>query len=110
MIKESTHYVYLLKCPLTNVVKYVGVSMNPKVRYRAHLNGFDNKAKCEWIQSLKSEGLLPVMEIVESCDKRVEVGAIENKYIKLYRETIFNSNRKNNFSPEYHFNYVHKNK
>lgn len=109
-MKESVHYVYLLKCPLTNEVKYVGVSMNPKVRFRAHLNEFGNKAKREWVQSLKSEGILPIMEIVDSCEKRADVAALEDKYIKLYRKTIFNSKSRNNFSPEYHFNYVHKNK
>ncbi|MDV3751163.1 GIY-YIG nuclease family protein [Elizabethkingia anophelis] len=109
-MKESVHYVYLLRCPLNNEVKYVGVSMNPKVRFRGHLNDYGNKAKMQWIKSLKESNLLPVMEVVDSCDKRIDVSDLESKYIEKYRGTIFNSKSKNNFPSKYHSNYLLRDK
>jgi group I intron endonuclease len=62
------HYIYSLSHPLTNEVRYIGKTINIKRRYKQHL--YDNRVKSHkgsWIQSLKSQGLKPIMEIIEEC-------------------------------------------
>ena len=34
----NTTYIYVLKCPISFEVKYVGKANNPKLRYYSHLN------------------------------------------------------------------------
>ena len=107
-MQESIHYIYLLICPISNDVKYVGVTMNPKSRFNNHLNRFENKSKKEWIHLLKSQELKPIMKIVENCATKEIAIDSENIYIEKYRTTILNSTRKNNFPSGYNSNYKHK--
>lgn len=99
---EPIHYVYYLICPISNEVKYIGVSMNPEVRFKAHLTDRgSNKAKVEWIQNLKENGLLPILEVVEKIESRSIVFEIETNHIKEHYKSILNVKRKNNFCTEY---------
>lgn len=79
-------YMYVLKCPTTSEVRYVGKANNPKDRYRHHLSVANYKGthKCNWINSLRQKSLKPVFEIIK------EVTVSEWKYwerhfIKYYR-------------------------
>lgn len=61
------YYIYTLSDPITNQVRYVGKTMNLSSRYNHHLctpkkANYYNK---NWIKSLKSKNLLPIMEVVE---------------------------------------------
>ena len=60
-----TEYVYYLRCPLTDQVKYVGKTKNPKTRYKQHINKLDKTStpKRRWLILLFSKGLQPKMEI-----------------------------------------------
>lgn len=61
-------YIYTLKHPITNEVRYVGKTTSPKRRYKEHiykLNKTDHKTN--WIKSLLRDGLKPVMDIFEEC-------------------------------------------
>lgn len=62
-------YIYSLSHPLTNEVRYIGKTINLKRRYRQHLYDKRTTHKCNWIQSLKKEGLKPVLTIIETCDE-----------------------------------------
>lgn len=60
--------VYGLCDPETFDVYYIGCSLDPQRRYANHLNsnGKDsNKARRAWISMLKSQGLQPVLVIIE---------------------------------------------
>lgn len=80
-------YIYTLKCPKTNEVRYVGKSNDPKRRYYGHMR-IDKTAcsyKKNWVQSLLKQGLKPVLEII----KEVPVDEWkdwEKHYIKYYKD------------------------
>lgn len=60
-------YIYTLSHPLTNEVRYVGKTINLKRRYKQHLYDKRGKHKVNWIQSLKRDGLKPVLTVIEEC-------------------------------------------
>ena len=61
-------YIYTLSHPITNEVRYVGKTINIRRRYKQHLYDKRQKHKYAWIQSLKNEGLKPVLTIIEECE------------------------------------------
>lgn len=62
-------YIYALKDPRTNEVRYIGITTNPKQRYIAHCSHHTRAdAKGKWIKELKSANMKPKMEILEDCD------------------------------------------
>ena len=75
-----TTKIYLLKCPDTNEVRYVGKTNNPEQRLKAH----NNKArdlgtyKRNWINKLRDEKKKPIFEIIEEVD--IEVWQEKEKY------------------------------
>ena len=60
-------YIYILKDPISNLIRYVGKSNNPKERLMNHLNlsKRDQSHKRNWILKLKKQGLKPVMEVID---------------------------------------------
>jgi hypothetical protein len=88
------NYIYTLSCPLTNHVKYVGKTTNPKQRKKEHNNsGGDhrNQEKLTWMIGLKNIGLRPVFEIIE---ETTEAGDNEEMYwigqFKAWGFVLFN--------------------
>ena len=60
-------YIYTLSHPITNEVRYVGKTINVLRRFKQHLHDKRHSHKASWIRSLKSEGLKPIMTILETC-------------------------------------------
>lgn len=60
-------YIYTLSHPITNEVRYVGKTINVNRRFKQHLYDKRHSHKASWVKSLKSEGLKPIMTIVETC-------------------------------------------
>jgi len=61
-------YIYLLRCPITNEVKYIGKTKNElKSRLQNHIseNFKHNAMKAYWIMKLKEKNLIPIIELVE---------------------------------------------
>jgi hypothetical protein len=61
-------YIYGLKDPNTQEIRYIGKSDNPKKRYASHLalsKADVNKHKKRWIASLKRTGQKPELVILE---------------------------------------------
>lgn len=82
--------IYVLKDPTTNEIRYVGCTKNVEQRYKAHTNKARdyNTPKREWLESLRIQGLKPILEVVEVVnDNHLER---EKYYIQLYRQQNYN--------------------
>lgn len=62
------YYIYTLSHPITNEVRYVGKTINIKRRYKQHLYDKRGSYKSNWIQSLRTQNLKPILIILEECD------------------------------------------
>lgn len=65
-------YIYTLTDPNTNIVRYVGKSVNPNRRYYEHITNcyrtFNNH-KDNWIKKLLSNNKTPILNIIEETTK-----------------------------------------
>ena len=61
------YYIYTLKHPITNEVRYVGKTINIQRRYKQHLYDKRHSHKASWIKSLKAENLKPILTVIEEC-------------------------------------------
>lgn len=66
---DKPQFIYALRDPRTNQIRYVGKSNNPTVRCKNHMHegGFHNKAKRQWAEELRKQNLRPSIEILEEC-------------------------------------------
>jgi predicted GIY-YIG superfamily endonuclease len=76
--------IYKLICPISKEVTYVGMTKDVVYRYKQHLRNKDNIKKWEWISDLKSKGLMPLLEIVESGLNQYEAEEREKHYISVH--------------------------
>lgn len=76
--EERTKFIYALRCPVTNEVRYIGASTNPVRRYYSHLSDGVNARKRAWLRALKTMGRRPELIILDRCKwaehRRVEDG------------------------------------
>lgn len=75
---ENKVYIYALKDPFTNEVRYIGQSYNPVSRLRAHLLSREGTAKDVWVSLLIERKAKPILEIIEDCI--YEKGAERERY------------------------------
>jgi len=68
MTTKTTVYIYTLTDPISEQVRYVGKTNNPKRRYRQHLYCAKQliSHSQRWIQGLLDQGLKPEMQIIET--------------------------------------------
>lgn len=71
-------FIYVLKDPLTDEVRYVGKTMNCKQRLYNHIINAPKfkRHSSTWINSLLKKNLVPSMSILEECD---ELGWVERE-------------------------------
>jgi predicted GIY-YIG superfamily endonuclease len=65
---ELIIYIYSLTDPNTNVVRYIGKSVNPKRRFNEHINNChksSNNNKDNWIKKLLFNNQFPILNIIE---------------------------------------------
>lgn len=81
----TTTFIYALKDPKTNEIRYIGKANNPYKRYQNHINKCRDKNthKRNWINKLKDENLKPILEILEEVPVN-NWSDYEKKYIKKY--------------------------
>jgi hypothetical protein len=66
---DKPHWVYVLRDPRDNRVKYIGCSTKPVKRFKDHLS-FARMMRCSncktfvWLNGLMDSGLIPTLEIV----------------------------------------------
>lgn len=84
-------YIYTLKNPITNEIRYVGKTNDLKHRYQQHLFiGKKITTHCKsWIKSLIDNNLKPILEVIDIC--LIEEHAIIEKYwISQFKTWGFN--------------------
>jgi hypothetical protein len=87
----NTVYIYTLEHPITEEIRYVGKTRNPKMRFHNHCNRSHNKKshKRNWINNLRKEGLKPVMKILDEVLES-EWRFWERFWINQFRQWNFN--------------------
>ncbi len=78
-------FIYVLKDPRDNSVRYVGWTKNPKLRLTKHIWCKDKNHKQHWINSLIAAGVRPTLEVIES-GAGVGYGEAERRWIAFYRQ------------------------
>jgi hypothetical protein len=75
--------LYYLSCPITNEVRYVGITTQPiKNRLSQHLRKPSNYLMNKWIKSLTEVGLTPKIKVIKECDSYDELLLSEINKIK----------------------------
>jgi hypothetical protein len=82
--------IYTIADPDTNLVRYIGQTINFNARKRKHLStSKDSKTYCQcWIFSLLKKGITPIFEIIEECN----IDLLDNQeqfYISLFKSWGF---------------------
>lgn len=82
---RETTFIYALKDPRTDEIRYIGKANNPDERYHNHLVQCRDKNthKRNWINKLKEEGLKPILEVLEEVPIN-QWKDCEKRYIKKY--------------------------
>ena len=62
---RKTIFIYALTDPETGFVRYIGKSVSPKRRFRAHLSDKSRTYRTNWICGLATRGLSPNLVILE---------------------------------------------
>lgn len=78
------HFIYELIDPRDEQCRYVGITINPNLRFRQHLAGDSNHEKKAWLLSLQGEEIEPRMSIIEIVDD-MEKAQEQEKYWVQYR-------------------------
>lgn len=84
----ETTFLYLLKDPDTEAIRYVGKSNKPAYRFYRHLDDALKKTThtANWIRKLLATGKRPVLELLDEVN-RTEWQAVESAYITFFRES-----------------------
>lgn len=60
-------FIYVLKCPISGAVRYIGKTLDVRSRLRKHVHEakhrYGKNHRANWIRSLLSSGLEPVIEV-----------------------------------------------
>lgn len=80
-------YIYGLKCPILNEIKYVGKAINPKKRLIVHISRSkkETSRKALWLNELSNINLKPEIIILEEI-KSNEWQEKEKYWIKYYKD------------------------
>jgi hypothetical protein len=81
-------YIYILKCPFTGEVRYVGKAKSLKPRLRQHIHEAqrgDRSHKCAWIRKVLRNGGRPVIETDRQLDADECWKQVERERIAFYK-------------------------
>jgi hypothetical protein len=69
MKKAKNVFIYALVDPTSNDIRYIGKSLCPKKRLKVHMSDSSQTSKVEWLTSLKENGEIPKIKILEITDE-----------------------------------------
>ncbi len=88
--------IYTLRCPLVNKVVYVGkTKLELEKRLVNHLSDKSNAKKRQWVLTLKSKNVKPLISLVQVCDNNKDANLAEHRLIKWYNKEYPLLNGKN---------------
>lgn len=76
-------WLYYLIDPRTQLVRYVGVTNNPKRRLTDHLKAKGNSRKAKWIRALRKIGMSPILICKAQLQNKVEAFSTEIRAIAI---------------------------
>lgn len=90
MVKIRT--IYILRCPITGLARYVGNTNRPKERYKQHINDVKPPytEKKLWLLWLRQQGRIPILEVVKNIEDPEDALRCENENMIANIRTIFN--------------------
>lgn len=80
--KPKAKGIYVLSCPDTGEIRYIGQTKDAAKRYTAHKCSRERGAKSCWVSSLRAQGKVPKMTMVIHTD---DLDAEEIELISIYR-------------------------
>lgn len=99
-VNEECAFIYGLFDPITFEIKYLGKTINPKLRYKQHIREAVNKIgkdikseKNKWIESILKNKLFPTMGILETTNF-LSYAKAENFWITHYKKMGYNITNK----------------
>ncbi len=83
-------YIYGLEDPITNEIKYIGQSINPKERYIHHLSFINNPNLhfVRWLNKLKNIDKVPILKIIDKTTDKTICNELEKYYISKYPNLV----------------------
>lgn len=80
-----TVYIYALRCPVENTVRYIGKSENPQLRLTTHISrarcGATKHRTAHWIRKLLALGLAPELQVLAEVPDGIRWQDVERGYI-----------------------------
>lgn len=88
--EERVYYLYSLICPIENIVRYIGITHDPKKRLSQHVSKKDvsNPHKLNWISCLREQKLKPTMEVLYCTKDFDDIAEKEIWFISEYRALV----------------------
>jgi hypothetical protein len=81
-------YIYALRDPITNLIRYIGKTKDFKKRLQSHISGARNLEKshrcARWIREIVAQGAKPTMVVLHSMPDDGDWQAAEKKHIAEY--------------------------
>lgn len=82
------NFIYVLRCPLSGLVRYVGKTSNPRKRLTDHMRAAragEQHHRAKWIRVLLAQGLRPLLEVLHSVPDGENWQDAEIRLIAEYR-------------------------
>lgn len=77
--------IYILSCPISHAVKYIGQTNEILEKSLInHIANPKNNKMCKWINKLKKENLIPIIEEIDSVDESQSIST-EKYWIEQLR-------------------------
>ena len=84
------YYIYTLSDPITQEVRYIGLTTKSlKSRFSAHCSKKNKSYKSNWITSLKRKGLKPIIEVLDTASDFEELKDLEMYWIAQFKQWGF---------------------